>query len=59
MENGRAHKEPEIEVTPAMIEAGVDTLYRFDITEPVRPDMDEAVKAVFLAMLSMHQKRRF
>jgi hypothetical protein len=44
----------EIEVTPEMIEVGVGTLYEFPITDPDEFSMREAVKAVFLAMISLH-----
>lgn len=41
---------PEIEITPAMIEAGIAALYRFNISEPTRPEMDRAIEATFRAM---------
>jgi hypothetical protein len=40
----------ECEITPEMIEAGLDELYSHDITEPRRAEMREAVRAVFAAM---------
>lgn len=43
--------ECEIEVTPEMIEAGVEKLYEFDITLPIKEEMMAAVTAVFLEML--------
>lgn len=44
-------KIEDLEITPTMIEAGLECLYGFDITEPRRSEMREAVKAVFIAML--------
>jgi hypothetical protein len=41
----------ELEITPEMIEAGRERLYEFEITDPSRDEMNEAVKAVFRAML--------
>ena len=43
--------EHEIEITPEMIEAGRETLYGFRITEPFEDEMNEAVAAVYLAMV--------
>lgn len=48
----------EIEVTPEMIEAGLEKLYEFDITCPVDAEMRLAVAAVFVEMLQCHGKRR-
>jgi hypothetical protein len=50
--------EQEIEVTPEMIEAGLATLYEFDITEPFESEMREAVAAVYRAMCSIHRPPR-
>ena len=48
--------EPEeIEVTPEMIEAGLEALYCFPITEPDDASMKKAVVAVFSAMLSVRE----
>jgi len=49
---GAAGPEHEIEVTPAMIEAGVNELFGFSITEPSELEMREAVKAVYTIMES-------
>jgi hypothetical protein len=46
-----AEAETEIEVTPAMADAGLNTLYGFHITEPDDDEMREAVSAVFKAMI--------
>ena len=43
--------EPEIEVTPEIIEAGVEKLYEFDLHEPFRDELRKGVVAVFLEML--------
>lgn len=43
-------KEDEIEITPEMIEAGLDELYNHDITEPRKDDMRLAVRSVYSAM---------
>ena len=41
---------PEIEISPEMIEAGVDVLFSFPITDPSESEMRMAVGAVFVAM---------
>jgi hypothetical protein len=46
----------EIEITPEMIEAGLDELWNHSITEPTEREMRAAVKAVFLAMIAAHPK---
>lgn len=51
-------EKEEIEVTPEMIEAGVDELYRHDILEPKRVEMKVAVSEVFRAMLCESLKYR-
>ena len=43
--------EAEIEVTSEMIEAGLDTLYEFDITEPREAEMRKAVTEVYRTMV--------
>jgi hypothetical protein len=48
--------EPEIEITDKMIEAGINTLYDFHITEPEDREMREAVAAVFKAMIGASRK---
>ena len=40
-----------IEVTSKMVDAGLNTLYDFSITEPEDDEMREAVTEVFKAML--------
>ena len=47
---------PEIEVTPEMIEAGVDELYGHPIMEPNDDVLAETVKAVFCRMLEVHRQ---
>lgn len=42
----------ETEVTEEMIDIGIDVLYGFSITEPTTKEMREAVRAVFIAMMS-------
>lgn len=42
---------PEIEVTPAMIEAGVDKLSEFDLEQPSREELRRALRAAFVDML--------
>ena len=39
-------------ITPEMIEEGFDELYGFRITDPDHEEMREAVRAVFVRMLS-------
>jgi hypothetical protein len=56
----RPEAEPsgmEIEITPAMIEAGRETLYTFDIMHPVESEMSDAVRAVFLSMLRLQSQK--
>jgi hypothetical protein len=48
--------ETEIEVTPAMIEAGLERLYEFDITQPDPAELRLAVEAVLRAGLESHRK---
>lgn len=45
-----AKADVDSEVTPAMVDAGLDKLYEFDITEPLETEMRKAVAAVYLAM---------
>jgi hypothetical protein len=42
----------EIEITPEMIEAGLEALYRFPIEDPFESEMRKAVAAVYRAMVS-------
>jgi hypothetical protein len=44
-----------VEITPEMVEAGLITLYEFDIGQPTDHEMRRAVRAVFVSML---QRRR-
>ena len=44
---------PEIEVTPEMIEVGVEELYCHDIMEPTDEAMKKAVSAVYRVMASV------
>lgn len=46
----------EIEVTEEMIEAGLETLYGFRITEPSRDEMGDAVREVYVAMREAARK---
>ena len=48
--------DPEVEVTPEMIEAGVDELYGYPIMEPNDDVLVEAVKVVFCRMLEVHRQ---
>ena len=50
MADPKADKD-EIEITPEMIEAGVEKLFEFDIQQPFRAEMRDAVAAVFREML--------
>jgi hypothetical protein len=50
--------EHEIEVTPAMIEAGREALYDFDIMEPYEEEMRKAVAAVYRAMVRIDKPAR-
>lgn len=43
----------EIEITPEMIEAGMEELFRHDIQEPCEDEMREAVAAVFRVMANL------
>ena len=43
--------EKEIEVTSEMIEAGLEEIYRFTISEPTDDEMREAVRAVYVVMV--------
>jgi hypothetical protein len=53
------HKaEDEIEVTPAMIEAGVDVFYDYDMLGPGNEELRDAVRKCFLAMWRERQKYR-
>jgi hypothetical protein len=45
------NEECIFEVTPEMIEAGREALYKFDIMHPTEEEMREAVRAVFVSML--------
>lgn len=43
---------PEIEITPEMVDAGVESLWRSGVIEHPLPDLDqEIVRQIFLAML--------
>lgn len=46
----------EIEITPEMIEAGVDELYCFDMQRQDDDEMREAIASVFNVMLSLFQR---
>ena len=52
-DRGAGAPEAEIEITPEMIEAGLEALYSFPITEPFESEMREAVAAVYRAMCSI------
>ena len=45
--------DASIEVTPEMIEAGVDELYRYGPSEPFEEKMKKAVAAVYRVMASV------
>jgi hypothetical protein len=49
--------ENQIEITPEMIEAGLNRLYEFHITEPDSDEMRDAVAAVFRAMTAASECR--
>ena len=48
----------EIVITPEMIEAGLDALYSFPITEPFESEMRDAVAAVYRAMDAVARNTR-
>jgi hypothetical protein len=48
----------EIEITPEMIEAGLNALYGFPITEPFESEMREAVATVYRAMNNIRKPLR-
>ena len=48
--------DTEIEITPEMIEAGVEELYCHDITEPRKDEMCEAVANVYRVMAAVFAK---
>jgi hypothetical protein len=48
--------ETEIEITPAMIEAGLSKLYEFDITQPDPDELRIAVAAVYRAAHAVRHK---
>ena len=50
--DNKPEKRAEVEITPEMIEAGLECLWGFPVTEPTEGEMREAVKAVFIAMLA-------
>lgn len=51
--------ESEIEITPEMIEAGIDKLYDLpELLGPSREELGEALKCAFHAMLSAHREIR-
>jgi hypothetical protein len=50
--------EAEIEVTPEMIEAGLDELWSHDLCEAGREEFRTAALAVFRAMMSAHERER-
>lgn len=45
-----AHTEDEIEVTPEMIEAGIDAMWEYDLADFNRKEWAAAMKAGFRAM---------
>ena len=47
-----------MEITPEMIEAGLNSLYEFHISEPDRDELREAVAAVFRAMIEAASEYR-
>ena len=50
---------PEIEITPAMIEAGVDCFYELpELLGPSPEQLREAISRAFCAMLRVHRARR-
>lgn len=48
-----AHDEDEIEVTPEMIEAGIEAMWRHDVYEFNRDDWRDAVREAFRVMASL------
>lgn len=48
----------EIEITPEMIEAGLEALYGFPITEPTEAEMRVAVAEVFRTMARLRRPPR-
>lgn len=55
-ENRETDTTDEIEVTPEMIEAGVERLYCFPITEPDEDSMRAAVAEVYRVMVATYVK---
>lgn len=51
-----ASKELEIEITPEMIEAGIDELAKFDVFPPIRSELRPAIRRVFLEMLKEYRR---
>ena len=46
----------DIEITPAMIEAGLEELKKHPIMEPYPDDLRISVQAVFCSMLRVHRE---
>jgi hypothetical protein len=55
---GPERPETEIEVTPEMIDAGINILWGFPLDCPTEAEMKRAVKEVFLAMYSTRKPVR-
>ncbi len=51
-----SNEPTEIEITPAMIEAGYDELCHHDLRDGLADELRVAVHRVFLAMLAEHRK---
>jgi hypothetical protein len=45
-----------IEITPEMIEAGLDELYSIDLASPPEGALETALKAAFFRMLELQKK---
>jgi hypothetical protein len=54
--DGKVEMKEVIEVTPAMIEAGVEELYRDPIMDPDDASMSKAVLKVFIVMMKEARK---
>jgi hypothetical protein len=50
--------ETEIEVTPEMVEAGLNELWSHDLCEARKEEFRVAVVAAFSAMMSAHERER-
>lgn len=48
--NSSKADRPAFEITPAMIEAGLDILWEYDLGEPKKPELREAICRIYLAM---------